>query len=256
MKYLRISYRLSALVLLSLMGLVLMAIYSPRSSKKHQPLTQKQKKIRAWWLKKVVSIVGIKLTVKGSRHNEHALWVSNHISWLDIPIIGSEGAAFLSKAEVRKWPVIGWLGEKGGTVFIQRGGKNASQIASQKIAETIQGGDNILIFPEATTSDGKTLKRFHARIFAPAIDYHLPVQPIAIRYLNEQGELHPKVVWGDESFMRNLMGILGETGIFAEVTFCPIVEGHQFNERKRIAEYTEDQVGQAFYSQAVTDQTR
>jgi len=261
MKYLRITYRLSALVLLSLTGLVLMAIYSPRlsssrSGKKHQPLTQKQKNIREWWLKKVVSIVGIKLTVKGSRHNEHALWVSNHISWLDIPIIGSEGAAFLSKAEVRKWPVIGWLGEKGGTVFIQRGGKNASQIASQKIAETIQGGDNILIFPEATTSDGETLKRFHARIFAPAIDYHLPVQPIAIRYLNKQGELHPKVVWGDESFMHNLMGILGETGIYVEVTFCPIVEGHQFSERKRIAEYAEDQVGQAFYSQAVPDQTR
>ena len=250
MKYLRIAYRLTALVLLSISGLVLMGIYSPRksSSEKHQSLTQKQKNIREWWLKKVVSIVGINLTVKGDSHTEHALWVSNHISWLDIPIIGSEGAAFLSKAEVRKWPVIGWLGEKGGTVFIKRGGKNASQTASKKIAETINGGDNILIFPEATTSNGQDLKRFHARIFAPAIDHHLPVQPIAIRYLNAQGELHPSVVWGDESFMTNLLSILGETGIHVELTFCPIVEGHKFTERKRIAEYAEAQVKKAFYA--------
>ena len=150
-----------------------MGIFSTR--KKNSPINKKQKVIRQWWLKMVVNIVGLRLQINGEKpdDNESALWVSNHVSWLDIPVIGSEGVAFLSKAEVRKWPVIGWLGEKGGTVFIQRGGHNASQLASTKIAEKINTGDNILVFPEATTTDGEDVKRFHARIFAPAIDHEL-----------------------------------------------------------------------------------
>lgn len=243
MKYFRITYRLTALVFLSIGALVLMGIYGRR--KEGDAINQKQKNIRQWWLQHVVSIVGLKLTVKGdTKHSQPALWVANHLSWLDIPVIGSEGAAFLSKAEVRKWPVIGWLGEKGGTVFIKRGGKNASQIASQQVAETIFGGDNILIFPEGTTSDGTGMKRFHARIFAPAIDHHLPVQPLAIRYLDEQGNDHPNVAWGDESFMNNFMGILGCKMIRAELTFLPVLAGNEFSERRRLAEFAEKKIKQ------------
>ena len=246
MKYFRISYRLIALIFLSISGLVLMAIYGRR--KKSKAINQKQKDIRQWWLKNVVTIVGLKLSIKGdTKHNQPALWVANHISWLDIPVIGSEGSAFLSKAEVRKWPVIGWLGEKGGTVFIKRGGKNASQIASQQIAKTIRGGDNILIFPEGTTSNGTEMKRFHARIFAPAIDYHLPVQPISIRYLDAEGNTHSKIAWGDESFLSNVTGILGCKTIHAELTFLPIIIGGQFSERRRIAEHAEKGIREVLF---------
>lgn len=238
MKWIKIAYKIPALVLLSLVGLILMGIYGQKG--KSISITDKQKAIRQWWLKKVIAIVGLKITVKGDvDHSQSALWVANHLSWLDIPVVGSEGAAFLSKAEVRKWPAIGWLGEKGGTVYIKRGGKNASQIASKQIATTIQGGDNILIFPEGTTSDGSGMRRFHARIFAPAIDHQLPVQPIAVRYLDEQGNTHPSVAWGDESFMQNVVAILGGKSISAELTFLPVISGSEFTERKRIAERAE-----------------
>lgn len=241
MKYLRITYRLIALVFLSIAGLLLMGIYGGR--KKDEAINKKQKNIRQWWLQNVISIVGLKLKVKGDiKHVQPSLWVANHVSWLDIPVIGSESVAFLSKAEVRKWPVIGWLAEKGGTVFIQRGGKNASKNASQQIAETIRSGDSILIFPEGTTSDGSGMKRFHARIFAPAIDHHLAVQPIAIRYLNAKGKVHPNITWGDESFMSNVLGILGDKVIHAELTFLPVIAGSQFSERRRIAEFAEQEV--------------
>lgn len=244
MKFIKVIYKVTALVLLSIAGLILMLIYGSKG-KMSSGITQKQKDIRQWWLRKVVSIVGVKLSIKGdTKHTQPTLWVANHISWLDIPVVGSEGAAFLSKAEVRKWPAIGWLGEKGGTVYIQRGGKDASKIASKQIAETIDGGDNILIFPEGTTSDETGMRHFHARIFAPAIDHHLPVQPIAIRYLNSKGEPHPNMIWGDESFMTNLTGILAGEAIFAELTFLPVVSGHDFSERKQIAEHAENQIRQ------------
>ncbi|KAG1694956.1 1-acyl-sn-glycerol-3-phosphate acyltransferase [Nymphon striatum] len=152
------------------------------------------------------------------------------------------GSGFLSKAEVRKWPVIGWLGEKGGTVYIERGGKNASQIASQEIAKKINAGDNILVFPEGTTSTAGDVRRFHARIFAPAMDHNLSVQPIAVQYLDDNGEPHPSVLWENQSFMANLIGIIGETSINVIITFLPMIPAGEFTERKRIAELSESQI--------------
>jgi len=164
------------------------------------------------------------------------------ISWMDIAVIGSQGVGFLSKSEIRRWPVIGWLGEKGGTVFIQRGGKNASQMAAKAIAEKINGGDSILVFPEGTTSSGDNIKRFHARIFAPALDHNLKVQPIAVQYLDDQGNIHPKASWNEQSFMANLIGILAQPKIHAILTFLPLIDAQQFSERRRIAQAVEDQI--------------
>lgn len=72
------------------------------------------------------------------------------------------------------------------------------------------------------------MTHFHARIFAPAIDHYLPVQPLAIHYFDEQGNVHPNVTWRDESFMNNLMGILGCETIHAELTFLPVMREVNF----------------------------
>ena len=240
MKYLRIAYRLLALIVLSLIGVVLMAIYGRPD--KNGAISPKAKKIRQWWLQKVIHIIGIHLKIKGDVPQQPAIWVANHVSWLDIPTIGSQGVAFLSKSDVRKWPVIGWLGEKGGTVFINRGGLNAAQAASGQIAEKIHSGDSILVFPEATITDGNDVKRFHARIFAPAIDHHLPVQPIAIRYLDKQGQPNRDIPWMDESFFANLFKILGSDYIVAEITFLPLINSEDFSERKKLADFAYNQV--------------
>ncbi len=223
-------------------GLLLMGLFSKRN--KNGLISQKQKNIRQWWLRKVVKIVGLKLEVIGEvpKDSDSSLWVANHISWLDIPVIGSEGVAFLSKAEVRKWPVIGWLGEKGGTVYIQRGGNGASALASKRIADKINAGDSVLVFPEATTTDGKDIKRFHARIFAPALDHELQVQPIAIRYLDKNGDHHPNISWSDESFLSNLINILGEPVINVELTFLPLLIADNYTERKHLANDAYDQI--------------
>ncbi len=245
MKPVRIFIKVILLASLSVAGLVLMGVFARKASLGIEgKISEKQKDIRQWWLKKVVRIVGLRVDVAGQKptRQKSALWVSNHVSWLDIPVIGSEGVAFLSKAEIRQWPVIGWLGEKGGTVFIKRGGKGASENASKKIAQKIQSNDSVLVFPEATTTDGKDLKRFHARIFAPAMDHSLPIQPIAIRYLDAAGNYHPNVTWGDESFMSNLITILGESTIHVELTFLPIINAEGFSERKQLANQAYKQI--------------
>ena len=246
MKFIRIFYKIPALILLSIIGMILMGAFSSRDkSLKNKGIpTLKQKQVRKWWLATVIKIVGLNLKVEGKvpTDDQASLWVANHASWLDIPIVGSMGSGFLSKAEVRKWPVIGWLGEKGGTVYIERGGKNASQIASQEIANKIHAGDNILVFPEGTTSTAGDVRRFHARIFAPAMDHNLPVQPIAVQYLNDKGEPHPSVMWENQSFMSNLIEIIGETSINVILTYLPLIPAGKFSERKRIAELSENQI--------------
>ena len=243
MKPIRIIYRVTGLIALLFVGTYLMGIHA-RRPKGESSITQKQKNSRQWWLSKVVGIVGLELEIIGDipKNEGSALWVANHVSWLDIPVVGSAGVAFLAKAEIRKWPFIGWLGEKSGTVYIQRGGQNASQVASSKIAENINSGDSVLVFPEGTTTDGSDVRTFHARIFAPAIDHSLRVQPVAIRYLDEEGNSHPNVVWRDESFLQNVFKILGESSIRVELNFLPILEADKYSERKPLANKAQQQI--------------
>lgn len=242
MKIIRIIYRVTTLKLLSVSAVLMMA-YHGRGNDSGIP-NQKQKDYRQKWMQNVTKVIGMRLKIVGEvpQNEQSALWVSNHITWLDIPVIGSAGAAFLSKAEVRKWPVIGWLGNKGGTVFIQRGGKNASQKASQEIAEKINAGDNILVFPEGTTGPGNNVSSFYARVFAPALEHKLRVQPIAIQYFNHKGEYQSNLAWSNESFMTNLIRVLGEPNIEVVLTFLPLIDASQYTQRKHIAELAEKQI--------------
>lgn len=265
MTFIKITYKLIALVLLAIAAVFMMFVYSFASNQVRSNTTifnaatpnEKQKAYRKKWLQKIVKIIGLRLEIKGSVANysnenkKNALWVSNHISWMDIVVIGSQGVGFLSKAQVRKWPVIGWLGEKSGTVFINRGAKNASQVAAKAIAEKIQAGDNILVFPEATTTSGENIKRFHARIFAPALDHQLLVQPLVIRYLDDQGQIHPGSIWKEQSFMKNMMGVLAQSNIRVVLTYLPVVDAKQFNERRELAELLENQIRDVVLSKAV-----
>lgn len=259
MKFFLITYKLLTLVFLAITAVGIMFVYSFGSDKSSP--NAKQIAYRKKWLQQVVKVIGIDVEVKGNVSNgddvdgvdgddisgnnfkkQSALWVSNHISWMDIAVIGSQGVGFLSKKEVRKWPLIGWLGDKGGTVFINRGGKNASQVAAKAIADKINGGDSILVFPEGTTGSGENVMRFHARIFAPALDHQLLVQPISIRYLDQLGQPHPKSVWIDHSFMQNLLGVLAESNMRVEVTFLPMVNAKEFGGRRELAELVENQI--------------
>ncbi|MEH6455822.1 MAG: lysophospholipid acyltransferase family protein [Cocleimonas sp.] len=248
MKLFRITYKLIALVSLAVTAVPVMFVFSLGADKASP--NAKQKAYRKKWLQRVVKTVGLDLQVKGeiAANQKSSLWVSNHISWMDIAVVGSQGVGFLSKSEVRKWPLIGWLGAQSGTVFIDRGGKNASQVAAKAIAEKINAGDSILVFPEGTTSSGENVKRFHARIFAPALDHQLTVQAIAVQYLDEHGQLHPNASWNDQSFMSNMLGVLAQPSIRVVLTFLPVVDAEQFSERRHLAEKLENQIREVVLS--------
>ncbi|WP_213875149.1 lysophospholipid acyltransferase family protein [Pseudomonas sp. dw_358] len=150
------------------------------------------------------------VTVHGQASREPMLWVSNHVSWADIPLLGMLAPlAFLSKADVRSWPVAGWLAVQAGTLFIRRGAGD-SQLTRRQMTLQLQKGAPVLIFPEGTTTDGRHLRTFHGRLLASAQDAGVALQPIAIRYVRD-GRIDGVAPFiGDDDLLSHLMRLLGQ----------------------------------------------
>lgn len=127
-------------------------------------------------------VIGIKLTVFGEKKSGNVLSVPNHVSWLDISIIGALSPThFLSKAEIKKWPLIGLIATRAGTLYIKRGVQNSAEDANNTIQKILKKNHNVVLFAEGTTTDG-TLRKFHGRLMQSAIDANSLVQPVAIFY--------------------------------------------------------------------------
>ncbi len=147
----------------------------------------------------------IKIETRGDRPNQPGLIVSNHISWMDIPVLGSRvPLRFLSKSEVRRWPLIGALAEAAGTLFIERGSGQSGRVR-QQIAEKLREQVSVLVFPEGTTTGGTSVKRFHSRLLYSAQDARSCIHPITIQYLTPQGApctISPFI--GEDEFRQHL----------------------------------------------------
>lgn len=180
------------------------------------------------WYKQSCDIVGLRVVVKGEPAAGPVLMVANHVSWLDILLLASvANPRFLSKAEIRKWPLIGWAGQQIDTLFIQRGERSASEAASAGIAEGLTQGNRILIFPEGTTTEGQVVKRLHARLFGAAINTSSPVQPIVIHYTDDNSSSHTSErihFVGSQGLMSNVWLLLGCENPTAYVYCLPTVD--------------------------------
>jgi lyso-ornithine lipid O-acyltransferase len=187
-----------------------------------------------WWYRRFCRCLGVQVRGDGVLASP-SLLVANHVSWLDIPVLGTQGEmGFLSKAEVRTWPLIGWMSEIVGTQFIARGANQVGD-AIGRICMRVQGGDPVVIFPEGTTSDGRQVQRFHPRLFAICQHAGVQVQPVALRYGKgpEPEPIAPFV--GDDTLAQHLWRVLCHPGIEVQVSLLtpiPVVD----RDRRRLAE--------------------
>lgn len=166
----------------------------------------------------MVNAFGVQIVEVEPVAQTHALWASNHVSWMDIPVIGSVSPAFfLSKAEVANMPVFGRLARAAGTLFIKRGSGDADSIAAQ-MTNFLKEGYSILFYPEGTTTDGKQIKKIHGKLLQSAIDSQTPVQPIVLCYVNAAGELDDNVpYYGKMTLKESLLRVMDSQGITAYV---------------------------------------
>jgi 1-acyl-sn-glycerol-3-phosphate acyltransferase len=213
------------------------------------PLERRQRWTRRF-MQRLVAALPFEVTVHGELPQRPMLWVCNHVSWTDIPLLGMlTPLSFLSKAEVRHWPVAGWLAEKAGTLFIRRGGGDAQRLREQISAQLGQQRP-LLIFPEGTTTDGRGLRTFHGRLLAGAIDQCTPVQPVAIQYLRD-GQPDPIAPFiGEDDLVSHLLRLFAQPRGQVVIQLLPAVESAGM-ERAALAFLTQQAVQVALFGEAL-----
>jgi 1-acyl-sn-glycerol-3-phosphate acyltransferase len=182
------------------------------------------------WSIEMLRLSGMKLVV----HNDEArldagvLVVGNHISWIDIYVINAwRPTPFVSKAEIRQWPVVGWLAEKLDTVFVQREKRSDAKRIMHELADRLMKGEKMCVFPEGTTTDGTALLPFHANMFQAAVSASVPVQPICLMYEDAQGRLSTAPAYiGDMTLNDSLNACLRAEPLTAHLYVCnPLASG-------------------------------
>lgn len=148
------------------------------------------------------------------------LVVANHLSYLDIVILSAAMPCFfVAKRELRSWPFFGKAAREGGTVFIDRSSLASAEQVSAIISERLNLKLPVLFFPEGTSTDG-TMRRFHSRLFEPAIVAGAPVTAVSIRYVVDDGTPERELCWfGDDAFFPHLLKTLNAPGFHARLRF-------------------------------------
>jgi 1-acyl-sn-glycerol-3-phosphate acyltransferase len=182
---LRLYLRLIRLAAVLLLGMLLASGVALAERVRRGDLMGLRQRLTAWFMRRLSAALPFEVEVQGELPQGPHLWLSNHVSWTDIPLLGQLlPLSFLSKAEVRTWPLAGWLAHKAGTLFIRRGSGDSALLARQ-LHRHLSAGRQLLIFPEGTTTDGLQIRTFHGRLLTSAIDTGTPLQPVAIRYLRD-----------------------------------------------------------------------
>ncbi len=175
------------------------------------------------WSRQLLDVLGVRLDAHLAGAEPGSMIVANHISWLDIfALNAARPVAFISKAEVRQWPLIGLISAQADTVFLQRGSRGHARIVNGRIDELLKADKDVAVFPEGTTTDGTHLLGFHAALLQPAIAAGRPLQPVAISYHEADGQrsLAPAYV-GDTSLLQCLLTIIGRRQLIARVRPTP-----------------------------------
>lgn len=232
--------RLMLLIILLISGVILVLINSLLVRVIPKPTILV---ITRFWYRMLLAIMNVKVTCRGQYKHQGLLVCANHISWLDIPVLGSQlPTYFLSKAEVQDIPILGWLAKHAGTLFIHRGKGQINEV--KHLIQNYLSQDHCLtFFPEATTGNGRAIRQFHPRLFASAIESKTPLLPVAIRYITDT-QPHLPIDFGDESMGANVWRVLGRWQTKVEVTLLPIINT-EGQERKKLAETAMHQIADA-----------
>jgi 1-acyl-sn-glycerol-3-phosphate acyltransferase len=236
---LKLAFRLSRVLLHLCAGLLTCALIFPWIGSAR----------RDWFVarysRQLLGICGVSFAqARGEPALAHAMIVANHVSWLDIFVINAmHPSRFVAKSEIRAWPVLGWLVDKAGTVFIARGNRRELRHIFQGMVTALERGERVAFFPEGTTAPQGTVLPFHANLFEAAVDAKVPVQPYAVRYFDRDGALHPAVNFiGDMTFAHSMVSILRAGHIRAELTCLAPIKG---THRRELAAAAHDAIARA-----------
>jgi len=234
LKLFRILFRLSLLCAHLVTGTLLALLFLTKPIKSlgfYNPKTL----IRSW-LFVMGYFTGCRIVDRPKPINTPTLVICNHVSWLDILIIGGlYDVHFLSKEEVRNWPLIGFLTVISGTLLIKRG--SGSEGANHEIQQALSNGDGVALFPEGTTSDGYSTKSFHSRLLKSAYQAQASISVISLSY-SSNGETRDKNMgWEKQSLLEHLFYVLGQKKCFVKVNLVQQLTDYEHMPRKQLAQH-------------------
>jgi 1-acyl-sn-glycerol-3-phosphate acyltransferase len=165
------------------------------------------------------------------------LVLANHVSWIDVFVINTVlPSRFVAKAEIGRWPVAGWLVTLSGVLYVERGRRHAVATINHRVRERLAAGETVVVFPEGTTTDGRSLLPFHSNMVAPAVQARCEVWPLALRY-TQQGEPSAAAAFvGEMTLLRCLWNILSARDLVAEVSVLPALAPDSGATRHQLAQ--------------------
>lgn len=218
---------------------------------------------RHWWVfaglwhRTACYILGIRIQTKGHmKHDGPVLYAANHVSWLDIIILGGvlENASFIAKSEMAGWGLIGKLCALHKTVFVNRARRTDTARQRDALVTRVQDGHSLILFPEGTSTDGIHIEKFKSSLFSvaeradEATDHKLIIQPVTIAFTEMNGmpvvrSRMPLIAWlGDVELLSHLRQFLGQARTSVTLEFHTSITLAEAGCRKSLAEYCETQV--------------
>lgn len=246
-RYLRLLYRFPGLLLHIVLGtpLAVLCHSAPGRAIRIGGRTLSEIMLN-WWAGTSCRLFGIRSQIRGRLTVGAQLVAANHISWIDILLLHSLASmGFVAKAEIAQWPVIGFLARLGGTVFHQRGSHDSASGVAAAMAVRLSEGGRVAVFPEGGILPGEGVKRFHARMFGPAIETGVPVQPVMLRYMRNGHSYHDITFRDGEHFLGNFFRLLMQAPCRAEVYLLPQIDSAG-RQRRDLAAETEAAVRVAY----------
>ncbi|MDI4632580.1 1-acyl-sn-glycerol-3-phosphate acyltransferase [Pelomonas sp. V22] len=194
------------------------------------------------WSAKTLAILGIELKRSGTPRPGAKLVLANHVSWLDIAAVHAvmPEARFVSKADIKHWPLVGALVEAAGTLFIERSSKRDALRVVHQTAAALKEGDTVAVFPEGTTGPGPELLPFHANLLQAAIATEVPIQPLLLRW-HGPGERFstPLRFIGDMTLAQSVWAIASARGQGCELKLLtPLETAHA--DRRALSEHVRE----------------
>jgi len=208
----------------------LRCVFCPRASRRSA---------RARWLQRTGRRVGrifrLEIRVAG-KAPERGMLICNHVSYVDIlALVTLAPAMFVAKREVRSWPVMGFLAQLGGTLFIDRQRRTHVGEINDDIQTALDDGALVIVFPEGTSSDGRGVLPFKSALLEPAAQQTHPLTVGRVRYLQANGEVDDAVAyWGEDVFFPHLLNLLSREQVRAAVSFDPVTQ--HSSDRKELAQ--------------------
>ena len=207
----------------------------------------RKRRIIRLWSRFLLRVLGIRLVVqvRPEQENVRGVMVSNHSSWVDIFAANAvQAVRFISKSEIRDWPILGALVTFAGTLYVERGNRSRISQTNEEIRAAVESGDLVGFYPEGTTTDGTCLLPFKTNLFQPAVEFGMMVYPVAVVYRDNGAPTQVASYAGDTTFMQSFRDVLCARGLEAHISYGAPIDGRAFADRASLTLAAQEAIAQ------------